>query len=45
MTIEETGETRVKSNYLNFDVSLSIQIKKQISVRGRKHWDYMFVGF
>jgi len=32
--IEETGETRVKIDCLNFDVSLCIQI----SVRGRRHW-------
>jgi len=45
MPIEETGETRVRTHCLNFDVSLCIQIKKQISIRGRRHWDYIFAGF
>jgi len=45
MPIEETGETRVRTDCLNFDVALRIEIKKQISIRGRKHWDYIFVGF
>jgi len=43
MPIDETSETRVKTDCLNFDVSLCIQIKKQISIRGRRHWDYIFV--
>jgi len=42
--IEETGETRVRTDCLNFDVSLCIQIKKQISISGRRHWDYIFCG-
>ena len=42
MPIDETSETRVKTDCLNFDVSLCIQIKKQISIRGRRHWDYIF---
>ena len=29
---------------LNFDVSLCIQIKKQISIRGRRNWGYIFCG-
>ena len=29
---------------LNFDVSLCIQIKKQISIRGRRHFGYIFYG-
>jgi len=29
----------------NFNLSLRLQIKKQISIRGTKHWDYIFVGF
>jgi len=33
MPIEETGETRVKSDCLNFGVSLCIQIKNQNSIR------------
>jgi len=33
MPIEETGETRVRTDCLNFDVSLCIQIKKQNSIR------------
>jgi len=45
MPVEETGETRVGNDCLDFDVSLCIQIKKQISIRGRRHWDYIFVGF
>ena len=39
----ETGETRVRTDYLNFDVSLCIQIKKKISIR--RHWDCIFVEF
>jgi len=30
MPTEETGETKVRTDCLNFDVSLCIQIKKQI---------------
>ena len=41
MPTEETGG-RVRTDCLNFDVSLCIQIKKQISVRGRSHWNYIF---
>jgi len=37
MPVEETGETRVKTDCLNFNVSLCIQIKKQLSIRGRRH--------
>jgi len=37
MLIEATGETKVRTDCLNFDVSLYIQIKKQISIRGRRH--------
>ena len=44
MLIEEAGETRVRIDCLNFDVYLCIQIKKQISIRGRKHCDYIFCG-
>jgi len=43
MPVEETGETRVKTDI--FDVCQCIQIKKQISIRGRRRWDYIFVGF
>jgi len=42
MPIEGTGETRVGNDCLNFDVFLSIQIKKQISIGGRRHWDHIF---
>jgi len=42
MPIEETGET---NDCLNCDVFLWIQIKKQISIRGRRHWDYIFLRF
>jgi len=45
MPTEETGETRVSIDCLNFDVPVCIQITKQISIRGRWHWDYIFVGF
>jgi len=45
MPLEETGETRVRTDCLNFDFSLCIQIKKQTSIRGRRHWDYIFVEF
>jgi len=44
MPTEETGETRVRTDCLNFDVSPCIQLKKQISIRGRRHWDYTFCG-
>jgi len=44
MPIEETVETRVRTDCLNFDVSLCPQIKKQISIRGRRHWDFIFCG-
>jgi len=37
MPIEEAGETSVRTDCLNFDVFLRIQIKKQFSVRGRRH--------
>jgi len=42
---EETGETKVRTDCSNFNVSQCIQSKKQISIRGRRHWDYIFVGF
>jgi len=45
MPTEETGETKVRTDWLNFDVSLCIQIKKQISVIEKSHWKYVFVGF
>jgi len=44
MSIEETNKTRVRTDCLNFDVSVCIRIKKQNSIRGR-HWDYIFVRF
>jgi len=44
MPIEETGETRVRTDCLNFDVFLRIQIKKQISIRGRRNWGYIPCG-
>jgi len=39
MPIEETGETRVRTDCLNFHVSLCIQIEKQIAIRGIRHWE------
>jgi len=46
MPTEKTGGIREGLIVcLNFDVFLCIQIKKQISIRGRRHWDYIFVGF
>jgi len=33
MPTEETGETKVRTDCLNFNVSLFIQIKKQYSIR------------
>jgi len=39
MPTEKTGERRVRTD---LNVSLRIQIKKQISIRGRRHWDYIF---
>ena len=44
MPIEETGETRVRTDCLNFDSSHCIQIEKQLSITGRSHWDYTFMG-
>jgi len=44
MPTEETRRSRVRIECLNFDVSLCIQIKKQISIRGRRHWDYNVCG-
>jgi len=44
MPTEETGETRVRTECLNVDVSLCIQTKKQISSGERRHWDYIFCG-
>jgi len=41
MSIEET---RVRTDCLNFDASLCIHIKKQISVKGRRQWEYIFCG-
>jgi len=43
--IEETGETRVRIDCLNLDISLCIQIKKQISITGRRIWDYIFLWY
>jgi len=40
MPIEENGETKVKSYCLNFDVSLCIHFKKNISIRQRSHWEH-----
>ena len=44
MPIEEAVKKRFRTDCLNFDVTVYIQINKQISIRGR-HWDYTFVGF
>jgi len=33
MPLEETGNTRVRTDCLNFDVSLCMQLKKQVSIR------------
>jgi len=44
MRSEKSGEIRVRTNGLHFDVSLCIQIKKQLSVRGRRHWVYISCG-
>jgi len=38
----EIGKTRVRTNCLNFDVSLCIQVLKN-SIR-RRYWDYIFCG-
>jgi len=45
MLTEETGERRVRTDCLNFDVSMCIQIENQTAIRGRRHWDHIFVGF
>ena len=44
MPIEETVETRVRTDCLNFDSSQCIQIEKQLSITGRTYWDYTFMG-
>ena len=44
MPIEETGERGLALNVLNVDASPCAQIKKQISIRGKRHWYYIFVG-
>ena len=44
MPIEETGEPRVRSDCLNFDFSVCIQNKKQISISKRRYWDHNFCG-
>jgi len=45
MPLEDTGKTRDRTDCLKFDVFLCIPIKKQISIRGRKHWGiYFFCG-
>jgi len=38
MPVEETGETRVRTDFFNVDVFLCIQIKKQFLTRVRRHW-------
>jgi len=43
MPIEEIREIRIMTDC--FDVSVCIQSKKRISIRGRRHWDYIFVSF
>jgi len=43
MPLEETGKTRDRTDCLKFDVFLCIPIKKQISIRGRKHWGIYFL--
>jgi len=49
MTIEETGETRVRTNYLNFDVSLCIHAYKFKKIQSEEEdigiiflWDFRF---
>jgi len=44
MPIEGTGETRVRIDCLNFDVSLCIKNEKQISITGRRHRHNIFCG-
>jgi len=41
---ERTGVRRVRIDCLNFVFSLCMQIKKQISITGRRHWDYISCG-
>jgi len=43
MPTEETGETSLRTDCLNFDVCLCIQSEKQISIKGR-NWDYLLCG-
>jgi len=43
MPVEETGKLRDRNDCLKFDVSLCIAFKKQISIRGTKHWGIYFL--
>jgi len=45
MPVEVTVEARVRSDFLNFDVSHAYKIKNKFLIRGRRHWDYIFVEF
>ena len=45
MPVEETGETRVRTDCFNFDVSLCIQIKTNFNLRKKALGLYFFVGF
>jgi len=43
MPIEETGETRVRTDCLNFDIAYKLKNKFQFEEEGI--WDYIFEGF
>jgi len=45
MPIEEVGETRLRTDCLNFDVSQCIQINKKISFEEESIGIIFFVGF
>ena len=45
MPIEETGETRVSTDCLIFDVSLCIYLEKTNFNQPRRHWNMFFVEF
>jgi len=44
MPVEITDETRVRTDCLNFDVSLCIQIKNKFQLEEEGIWNYNFCG-
>jgi len=45
MPVEETGETRVRMDFLISMFPYAYKLKKQISIRERRHWEYILGGF